>query len=534
MGVTKKKKAKPAAKAGKATKPAAPSPAAQRGTDRLTQISAAAGVLGAVLLAFSLNVIASRHYARWDLTSGGQFTLSEATVQTLGRLQQPVRLIVLLSKDDPLGITVDEILESYGEHTKLLEIERIDPDRDQAKLLEVQKKYGVLAGEKGDRVVTDTAIVAVAGDRHHYVAGEDLVRVESTDDSRARPRLEHAITGAIRAVLSRDRAKACFTTGHDEPSLETAVTGFAELRERMVKNNFDVVPVFGDTDDAEAKPLDGCSLLVLAGPRAPVPADHVAAMRRFVETGGDALLVVGPVPNTEQTDWIPLGVESVVALGGVAVESDLVFELDPSRRPARGDGEAFLPKVATHPATRRLQREEDRGVLPLVFLSSSVRDLAGPLKPEPLLTTSDKSIGVADFWRRSQSAEVKPGPDDRQGPLWIASATERPPVEGKTRGARVVVLAAISPIMGGNWRETEHYGTTLFVEGAITWLTEREAFLDIPDKPVITSGLKLTEDTLGSVFRFVVLLIPLLVLLPGIYVVYSRRRRPQRPEERPA
>lgn len=181
------------------------------GTDRATRISAAVGVVAAVVLGFSLNVVASRHYKRWDLTTGGQFTLSEATVQTLSSLGQPIKLIVLLSKDDPLGVTVDEMLEGYTAQTGMLEIERIDPDRDQAKLLEVQKRYGVLAGQQGDRVVLDTAIIVVAGERHHYIAGDDLVRVEEANDFRARPRLEHAITGGIRTVLSRDRSTICFS-----------------------------------------------------------------------------------------------------------------------------------------------------------------------------------------------------------------------------------------------------------------------------------------------------------------------------------
>ncbi|NUO53338.1 MAG: GldG family protein [Polyangiaceae bacterium] len=543
MGVTGEKPKKKKPKGAAVAKPKADKPAARAsraasapdrtekaphapGVDRATRISAAISVIAAVVLGFSLNVLASRHYKRWDLTTGGQFTLSEATVQTLGSLSRPIKLIVLLSKDDPLGVTVDEMLEGYSAQTNMLEIERVDPDRDQAKLLEIQKLYGVLAGQRGDRVVTDTAIIVVAGDRHHYIAGDDLVRMEDAGDVRARPRLEHAITGGIRTVLSNEKPTICFTTGHAEPSLEAGGTGFAELKERLVKNNFEVKAVFEEDGAKPGGPLDGCALLVLAGPRAPVPKEHVDAMKKFIDGGGDALLVVGPVPNVEQTDWIQLGVDDVVATAGVAVNSDLVFEPDPTMRPQRGDGEAFFPAVQAHPATRRLQREQDGGVQAIVFLASSLRDLGGAQKPETLLKTSEKGIGVADFWKRSQESAMKPGPQDHTGALSIATATELPPVAGKKRGSRIVVLGAISPIMGGNWREPDHYGTTLFVEGAIAWLTEHEAFLDIPDKPVVTSGLKLTEDALASIFRFVVVIIPLLVLIPGIVVNYLRRRRP--------
>jgi hypothetical protein len=498
---------------------------ARGGTDAATKVSASVSVILAMVLAAVVNVIAARHYTRWDMTRGGQFTLSDATLETLARLDKKVKVIVLLSKDDPLGVTVAEMLESYGARTNQLEIEHVDPDRDPGKLLEVQKKYGVLAGERGGRVVTDSALILVADDRHHYIAGSDLIKMDDVEDVRAKPRLEQAITGGIRAVLARERRRVCFTSGHDEPSLEVAGTGFAELKERLGKNNLDVAPVFGEAEVRRA-PLDGCSMVVLAAPRSPVPAEHVEAIKAFVEGGGDALFVVGPVPNVEQTDWVDLGVADVVAIAGVAVERDLVFEIDPARRPNRGDGEAFFPNPEPHPITQRIVKEAEGGVAPLVFLSSSLRDLGQAQKPTPLLRTSDKALGVVDYWRRAQTREVKPGPDDHEGPLTIATATTLPAPEGKTRGARVVVVGSISPLMGGNWRDPAHLGTALFMESVFSWLTDQEAFLDIPEKPAITTGIKLTEESLTSIFRFVVIAIPFVVLMPGLFIVWLRRRRP--------
>ena len=52
-----------------------------------------------------------------------------------------------------------------------------------------------------------------------------------------------------------------------------------------------------------------------------------------------------------------------------------------------------------------------------------------------------------------------------------------------------------------------------------------EQFLDIPDKPIKTTGLRLTEDALTQTFRYVVVLIPFLTAVAGIFIFYRRRAR---------
>jgi hypothetical protein len=499
----------------------------RRGTEASTKIGASVGVVAAVVLAVLVNVLAARHYHRWDLSRGGQFTLSQASIDTLQGLAQPVRLIVLLSKDAPLGVSVDELLTSYRAQTGQLEIENIDPDRDQARLVEVQKKYGLVAGERGGRIVTDAVLIAVAGDRHHYVRADELVTYDDADSTRATPRLEQAVTGALRSVLSSERPVACFTEGHSEPSLDVGGEGFAELRERLSKNNLDARSVFGPADAASSDPLAGCDLLVVATPRAPVPAKDVEAMKRFVERGGDALVVAGPIPNEARTDWVDLGLGELVALAGVTLERDYVFEGDRALRPSRGYGEAFFPTSRPHPATARLRREEEMGLAALVAFSSSLRDAGSSLKPEVLLEASPKSFGVVDYWRRDvPDSELAPSERDRRGPLTIAVATERPPSPGQKRGARVVVVSSSTALMGANWRSAELAGTALFIEGAIAWLTERDTFLDIPNRPPITVSLRLTEDAMSTTFWSVVVALPSLVAAIGVAIFVRRRRRP--------
>ncbi len=515
--------------------PAAAEPPAEKrergGTELSTKISASISLIAAMVLAVVVNIYASRHYSRWDLTKGGEFTLSAATVETLKALSEPVHLIVLTPKSSPIGTSLSETLESYSMHTDKLDVLYVDPDNDRMELAEIQKKYGLLAGEAEGRMVTDALMIVIQGERHRFVRQEDLERVEDASDTRVRPSIEYAVTSAIRLVRVSEQKTICFTTGHGEPPLDAGgAEGMAELRERLTKNNYEVTTVFEPRADSPKNPLVDCDLLVLAGPRSTVPPEHVAAMKSFIENGGNALLSTWSVPNERQTGWVDLGVADLLALAGVAAEEDLIFEMDPARRPPRGSGEAFFAKPGPHPVTEQLLREEESGVSAVVLAVRSLRDLNTDVKPEPLLVTSPKAFGAMNFWGRTELAgQLKPGPDDHIGPLVIATASQRPEKNGK-KGARIVVLQGTSSLLGVNWTANDLRGNALLVEGAFSWLASHERFLDIPDKPLKATGVRLTEDAMVSIRNYVLFAIPSAVALLGVAVFVVRRRRPRRPE----
>ncbi|NUP05544.1 MAG: GldG family protein [Polyangiaceae bacterium] len=512
--------------AARDAEPEAEAGRARRRSDRATKLAASVSLMSVIVIGVLLNILASRHFKRWDYSASGEFTLSDGTVDTLRGIDEPIKLIVLVSRETPIGVSLEEMLEGYRQHTNKLEIEFVDPDRDQARLVELQKLYGLLAAEAGGHVIIDAALIVIQGERHRYVLGSELVAVDDPTDMRTRPRLEYAITSAIRHVRATTPPVICFTTGHDELSLDKAGTeGMAELADRLRKNNFELKTVFQPTADAPADPLAGCELLVVATPTAPVPKEHTLAMTHFVEEGGSAFVVLGPVPNKAQTDVMDLQLDELLALAGVKLEHDVIHEYDPSRRTRGSNGTEFFAESRVHPVTERLVREEAAGAAALVNYTSSLTDLEGAVKPEPLLTTSAKSFGIVDYLARLPA--IEPTAVDLPGPRTIAVAVERPAKPGQERGSRMVVASSMNLLFGANWNDPSFRGNSLFVEGAFSWLASHERFLDIPDKPLKTTGLRVTEDALSSMFRYVVLVMPVAMGCMGIAIHFLRRRRPQ-------
>jgi hypothetical protein len=153
---------------------------------------------------------------------------------------------------------------------------------------------------------------------------------------------------------------------------------------------------------------------------------------------------------------------------------------------------------------------------------------AGSAAASPLLVTSDEAFGMVDFFRWAKDPrEPEQTAADHKGPLTVAWASELPKRPGAERGARVVVVGSASVVIGDNWQRDDLRGTAIFVESAIAWLAAQPAPLDIPNKPSFTAGLRLSEDTMGSIFRYVVAFIPLASVLTGA-AIYLRRRSTER------
>ncbi|MBK8941596.1 MAG: Gldg family protein [Polyangiaceae bacterium] len=395
------------------------------------KLAATVSLMSVIVLATVGNVFASRHFVRWDFTTSGEFTLSDGTVDTLKALDEKVTLVVLVSRDTPIGTSIAELLEGYQQHTKMLEIEFVDVDRDRARLLELQKLYGIETAEADGHTVIDAAMIVIQGDRHRYVLGGELVEVEDAADMRARPRLEYAITSAIRHVRATKPPVICFTTGHNELSFEkSGGEGMAELRDTLRKNNFEVATVFEPTADAPSDPLVGCQMLVVATPRAEIPKEHALAMVRFVEGGGNALVVLGPMPNKSQTDFVDVGLGDLLALAGVKVEKDYVHELDPSMIPRDSDGSTYFADAQVHPVTEKLIREQAAGIGALLSYSSSLTDAGARSNPSPCSRRA-RSRG-ASWTSSTASARFS-----RPPPIFRARACSPWPSSGpRSRGKR--------------------------------------------------------------------------------------------------
>lgn len=506
------------------------------GTSTGTKLGAIVGLVAAMVLALLVNIAAARHYKRWDFTTGGLYTLSRATTETLHALGEPIRMDVLVAASDPLTLSLRHLLTAYGAETTRLDVHYVDPERHAAEFLAIQRKYDerVIDG----RVITDAAMVISRGDRAQFITPRDLVEVEDAEDTRARPKLEQALTLGIRAVVSTDRHEVCFTSGHGEKSIEQSPAGLATLRDRLRLNGYEVVSVAtksSSNDNPARSSYNGCRVVIVAGPSEKFSPEEAKKLEAFVEQGGNVLVAAGPVPDAQSEHYEDLGLSGLLGLFGLEINKNFIFETDPRLRSSRGFGETFMPLTKPHAVTEGFLGAEATGTGPVLTVVSSMKSTGkGSAATTPLLGTSDEAFGMVDFfgWAKNPAEPVaKAG--DTKGPLTVSFAAELPARGGASRGARLIAIASSSPMMGENWLADELRGTAIFIESSIAWLASAPTPIDIPKKPAMSAGLRLSEDALTSIFRYVVIFIPLASALVGIAIQLRRhsteRRRGPRP-----
>ncbi|HEY5241065.1 MAG TPA: GldG family protein, partial [Polyangiaceae bacterium] len=426
---------------------------------RAGQVVQLAGVVAAVVLAFVVNMLADRHFTRWDWTQDKRWSLSPATLETLHSLEQPVEVWAITGSGDSLQQSIKELLASYQAASSRIEVHFIDPDRDVAQLVALQARFGLEAGRTDDgRVATDAVIVVATGDKHWFLTPQDLF--EQADDVHVKPREERALTRAIRSVLGGEKARLCFTAGHGELSLEPDHDdreGLGALRDLFEKNNYELTTVDLTVPGAH-EPFAGCAVAIIAGMRAPFAPEEANRLRTWLMLGGSLLAAVGPLDPTGAT-MPPAGLDEALAPFGIALDDDVVQDLEPSVSIPDTHGQGFFVAARPHPVTTTLVAGGPESHPPrvAVLYARSLRHMASPgaAPAAELLFTSNDAFAKRDVAAAGQGADAPPrSPSDAPGPFVLAMASERPRVTPDApHGPRVVVLGSRYFLAQDNWRQ---------------------------------------------------------------------------------
>jgi hypothetical protein len=257
------------------------------------------------------------------------------------------------------------------------------------------------------------------------------------------------------------------------------------------------------------------------GPVKAFAEEESAALKRYMEAGGNLLLLLDPVISGEQI--LPTGLEGLTSTFGVTLDSNILVELDEARLLSPSPVEHFLV----------LGFGDHETVRPLVALGAPVvMQLARTLTVAPgsdaqvLLRASDKAYGESTLTQITAGDDLKPGEGDTKGPVTLAAAVDTRPEEPgqpKKLGGRMIVVG------DSDWITPQFIGQSQvanvdLLSSLTGWLTEREALVAIAPRKINAQSVVVTEEGLFGVFLRVVLLMPLSALVLGLGVWWQRRQ----------
>lgn len=485
-----------------------------------------ATALVAVLVVL-VNYVSFRRYARWDLTRDNLFTLSERTDKLLAELKQPVDIYVFMGSGEPNFQELRELVTRYKAKSDKITAHFVDPDREPTKFRMLAEKFGVRVGlQENGQTEAELAVLVQSGDKRWSITRDDLVQVDFDSlegegrNAKIDVKTEQALSGALVQVTSGRATKVCVSEGHGEWTLEAGgERGLLAMKDELKRENIEVEAL--STRGKSELPKE-CDAIYVLGPMKAFTSDESAALKRYLERGGNLLLALDPVISGEQL--MPSGLEELAQAHGIHLNSDVVVELDESKLLSPSPVEAFL---VTAFGDAKVMRPLAALRAPVVLALARSLTLPEGSRAEPLFKSSDKAYGESSLPQLSAGDDLKPGEGDVAGPLTLGALVETAASASgddapKAKGGRLVVLGD-SDWLSPQLLQQAQVANIDLLASLTGSLTEREALVAIAPRKVNMQSVMITEESLSWIFVRVVLLMPLAMLGLGVTVWVQRR-----------
>jgi gliding motility-associatede transport system auxiliary component len=479
------------------------------------------GLLLLIAVLAVVNLAGGQIRGRLDLTPGSSYTLSKATRDVVGSLDDLVTIKVFATANPPSDFALtkrdlDDLLRDLraAGHGKVRVVEK-DPaddktaEEDARNLGIVPVQFNVVGQSQLQVSQGYLGLVVQHADKH-----ETIPFVDRTDN------LEYRLVTMIRGLSRTTKPKVAMVTDPQAGS-------FGQLRDALEKSYVVQNPVLGDSTPLSAD----LSVLVLATVSDSSTPNEVAKVKDYLARGGKALVMESgmeispqaPIATTRNVKWNP-----ALAPWGISVAQDLVYDLRANQM--IGVPTSFGRLLRPYPyflraqSTKQSTINSDLTELGLAW-TSSIDTTAGK-GVQPLFVTTDAG-GVS-----TGTASIDPStdpPDSNLGPRIVAAQVAPPPdsASGGKAPRLVVVGNAIFATDQFIQRSPENL---VFALNAVDWLAQDEALISIRAKDRRPPPLVFTSNGLRDGVKYAnVAGLPILIAVFGMVRLVRRRRRAQEP-----
>ena len=466
----------------------------------------------ALAVVVMVNYLGGQFFRRYYLSSLTRIELSSRTTSLLHSLTNRVQVTVYCSRDETFFGDVANLLKEYTSANPKISVRYIDYDREPGAAEEFKIKYNLGTSTNKNLIVFECE------GRTKTILGDTLVQNQLVPEKSERPGElalrkkpinfmgELMFTGALLGVTNPKPLRAYFLEGHGEHRADNAndPMGYAKFAGLLRLNNIETWPV---TLMATNTVPDDCNLLVIAGPKDPLPALELGRVEKFLNEGGRLLILF----NVLSVDH-PTGLEKILTKWGVNVTTGIVKDPDNSSPPKSVDVIAFNFRVK-HPLVNSLLGSRLQMILPreVGALDLSAQTDSG-LKAEEIVFSGPRS--VLSNGGMAQRPGVKP----------LVVAVEKNAAKGVAaeRGATRILVTGDSLFLGNE--RIESAANRDFASHAANWLVDRPVLLaGVAPKSITEYRLLISNLQLQTVQWILLAAIPGGILLLG-GLVWLRRR----------
>jgi len=435
-------------------------------------------VLAAITVA---NVLANRFNKSYDATSNKRYSLSEQTTKVVKGLKQDAT-ITYFNQSTRFGEGKD-LLDEYANLSPKVKVEYVDPDKNPQ-----------AAREAGIRNF-GTAVVQIGAKKEE-----------------AKSMTEEGITGAFIRDLKSGTRTVCFVAGSGEHQLDASDrAGLSQFKDLLSKDDYDSKSI--SLLQTASVPED-CTALVVAGPTRNYEQPEVDAIKKYVEAGGRALLMLDAplkLGHDEVADNDALA--NLLTSWGVTPNKDLILDLNPiGQLVGLGPQVALVTNYDQQPIVSDM-----RGTATGFPLARSleIKD-TDKTTVQKMFDSSSGSLATVNL--NSAAVNVN-DPNNKKGPQTLAAAGTYNTGKTNSQG-RFVVVGSSSWLSNGF---INFNGNNDLALNTINWLASDEDLISIRPKQQEDRRITMTRAQLAWVRATSQFLLPGLIVLVGIGVWWKRR-----------
>ena len=476
-----------------------------------------------------VNLLSNEFHLRLDLTSENQFTLSDATLDILNDLEDPITVKAYFSKDLPPNIVktrqdFQEMLIEYSNRADgLIQYEFINPNEKESTENEAVQsgiQPVMINIREKDQMKQQKAFLGATlalGDRKEIIP---FLQPGAA--------MEYALTTAIKKISLTIKPSVGFIQGHGEPPISELSQVATQLG---VLYNTEEVPLTDTTNIA-----DRFKTLVIIRPTDSIPPSHLQKLDGFLSNGGKLVVAINRVNGDLQNASgfaVTTGLETWLQQKGILVEDNFVVDAKcGSVNVVQQQGGfsfqsqisfPYLPvvgKFADHPISKGLESVLFEFVSTVAYVGDTTK------KFTPLAFTSEQSSAL----KAPQYFNIQK--QWTQADLPLSNLVMAAAVEGKLVGNTLSKLVVIADgdfaISGSQQRGQRRPNDNInLLTNSIDWLADDTGLISLRTKGVTSRPIDQLEDSTKAILKYTNFLLPILLVI-GYGLVRMQQNRMKR------
>ncbi len=486
---------------------------AQLGKKRRMKIGALALISTIVVIAaviavnYFVDYIADRYVLEIDMTSKGEYEISDETVQLLGTLSEPITVTVLCDETDYANNSdlrrLPKVLQRY---------EQLSHGNVTVKYINAVNNPAIFAqyDQLGDLSSGD--IIVESSKRYKSMSPYDLLEYQtdksSTSGSSSNDtkyltglRAEQRLTSAILYVTANKVPKAAYLTGHQES------TDHETLDTLLASANYDTQEL---SLMQEGKVPDDVDMLLILQPQGDFTTEEIDALDEFMSNGGK--MIVSYASNTPTLT----NLEEYFTEWGVAYDDKMVYD---NERCFAGTNFYLMPNVNTVEGLTDNLDTKSYVIIPGARPITTLWEQDNWRGTQVLMSTSNNSY-AKDL--SSETTSYEQSDSDETGPFNVGVLAYQNSMHN-LNSTYSYALFLNAGFLSDSTLDNTAFLNKDYVLAALNFMTDDTEAVSIASKDLTSTTLAVPGSAKSVLFYLLILIIPGVCLVGGI-AVWARRR----------